>query len=63
MSLNNPAIQTMREIEIYAFSREKEAEITGLTFNASEFIKRVEHTRLTTHMDLREAFEYERKKC
>jgi hypothetical protein len=57
---NKHAIQTMKEIEVYVLSKEKEANILGLTFNASEFIKRVENTRLTTHMDLRQAFEYER---
>lgn len=62
MKFISPAIQTMKEIEEYAITREKVAKMNGLIFNATEFIKQVELTRLTTHMDLRQAFEYERNK-
>lgn len=62
MYFNNPVIKTMKEIEVYAIAREKESKILGITFDAADFINKVEHTRLTTHMNLEEAFEYERKK-
>ena len=54
--------RTMKEIHVYAMTKEKEAKMLGLSFSATTFIDRVEHTRLTTHMDLRQAFEYERRK-
>ncbi|WP_438350428.1 hypothetical protein ACP8HI_07170 [Paenibacillus sp. FA6] len=62
MKYNNPAIEIMKEIERYAMKREKEYKIHGLTFDAAEFIKQVKQTRLTTHMNLRQAFEYVRNK-
>lgn len=61
MRTHTPIIETLKEIENYAMSREKEAKISGLTFDASDFIKQVEHIRLTTHMDLRQAFEATQK--
>ena len=60
VSFNHPILQTVKEITNYAFSKEKVAKANGLTFDAAEFIKRVEHTRLTTHMNLKQAFEFER---
>jgi hypothetical protein len=59
---SNPILQTMKEIEEFAIRREKIAKLMESTFDASDFIKQVEHTRITTHMNLREAFEYERKR-
>lgn len=62
MNFNNPVLQTMKEIEEFAMRKKKLAEMNGLTFNVTDFINRVEHTRLTTHMNLSQAFEYERNK-
>lgn len=59
MYFNNHSLQTTKEIEEFAIITKKLSEINGLTFNVTEFINRVEYTRLTTHMDLRQAFEYE----
>lgn len=55
----NERREMMSEIVDYAYSSEELFKSTGLTFDADDFIKKVEHTRLTTHMDLRQAFEYE----
>ena len=54
--------RTVKEVHTYAMKKEKEAEMLGFSFSATTFIDRVEHTRLTTHMDLRQAFEYEQNK-
>lgn len=48
------------EIEEFATRKQIEASAKGYHFDADNFKKRVEHTRLTTHMDLEQAFEYER---
>ena len=60
MMVKNPNIQVMNEIEEFAMTQKKIAEIIGLTFDVTGFIKKIERTRLTTHMDLRQAFEHER---
>ena len=49
----------MKEIEEFAIKTKMLMEMKGLTLDVTEFINRVEHTRLTTHMNIRQAFEYE----
>ena len=62
MCFNDTGLQTMKEIEEFAMKTKMLMEMKGLTFDVTEFINRVEHTRLTTHMDIRQAFEYESNK-
>lgn len=55
---NNTALRIAKEIEEFVTVKKKE----DGAFDAIGFTNKVEHTRLTTHMDLQKAFEYERNK-
>jgi len=48
--------RTINDIEVFALSTEK----LNSKFNSEKFIKAVYNTRLTTHMTLEDAFEYEK---
>jgi hypothetical protein len=62
MIINNPNIKIIREVEIFARKRHELLKLHGVSFDPDEFMRKVENTRLTTHMNLQQAFEYEKSK-
>lgn len=62
MIINNPNIKVMHEVEIFARQRHEIAKLQGFSFDPVEFMKKVENTRLTTEMNLEQAFEFEKSK-
>jgi hypothetical protein len=62
MLYNETVAKTMLEIDEFTIRMSQLSKDLGVPFSPDEFFKKVEHTRLTTEMNLEQAFEHEKKK-